>query len=262
MKNLKLLFSYIRYKLFATTEHSIHSPFIFDFITNVLNDDNNYYAYNSIEDIRKRMLNDLTTINFQDFGAGSKKFQTNQRPIHTIVKYGISKKKFAELYFRIINRYNLRTGIELGTSLGLTACYLGKANSKFELFTIEGCSDLANYSRNIFNELNLKNIHSIHGTFDDELPKLIQQIPSLDFFFIDGNHRYDSTIRYFQLGLEKINENSIFIFDDIRWSEEMVRAWEDIKSHEKVKASIDLFYVGIVFFNSCFREKEDFIIKF
>lgn len=65
--------------------------------------------------------------------------------------------------------------------------------------------------------------------------------------YIDGNHRYASTMQYFELLLSKVNEQSILIFDDIYWSSEMEKAWNEIKNHEAVTLTIDLFYVGIVF---------------
>ena len=79
---------------------------------------------------------------------------------------------------------------------------------------------------------------------------------------MDGNHRYTPTMQYFNLLLAKSDEQSIFIFDDIHWSSEMEKAWEEIKADVRVSLTIDLFYIGIVFLKKGNKEKENFTIKF
>lgn len=262
MNRTKKALEYFNYKLFSNTAHSIHSPFVFDFVTNVLNDTNLYYSYKELNKLRKKLNTDSTEILFQDYGAGSKVFQKEKRKVSDILKYGTSTEKFSQLYFRIINRYNLQNGVELGTSIGINSAYLASANSKFKLFTIEACEDLLKFSGKLFNELKLENIKLVSGNFDDRLSEVISSLPYLDFFFIDGNHTYDSTLRYFELGLQKVIESSVFIFDDIRWSEGMHEAWKKIIEHPSVKISIDLFSVGIVFFTSTVRQKQHFVLRF
>jgi hypothetical protein len=69
-------------------------------------------------------------------------------------------------------------------------------------------------------------------------------------------------MNYFKLALEKKNVNSIFVFDDIYWSEGMQKAWTEICAHKDVTLSLDLFYFGIVFFRTENKEKEHFVLKF
>ena len=84
---------------------------------------------------------------------------------------------------------------------------------------------------------------------------------SLDLVFFDANHKGIPTLLYFNMCLEKINSQTIFIFDDIYWSKEMTNAWQEIYMHPKVSISIDLFSIGIVFFNPDLK-KEHYIVKF
>jgi hypothetical protein len=42
----------------------------------------------------------------------------------------------------------------------------------------------------------------------------------------------------------------------------MEQAWEEIKKDESVRLTIDLFFIGLVFFKKEFRVKQDFIIRF
>jgi hypothetical protein len=82
----------------------------------------------------------------------------------------------------------------------------------------------------------------------------------VDFAFFDGNHRYEPTLRYFELCLAHRTDNSVFVFDDIHWSEEMERAWEAIKAHPDVTITVDLFYIGLVFFRKG-RPKQHFWLR-
>lgn len=54
----------------------------------------------------------------------------------------------------------------------------------------------------------------------------------------------------------------MIVLDDIHWSAEMEAAWETIKQHPQVRMSIDLFFIGIVFFREEFKVKQHFTIRF
>ncbi|MEI2748358.1 MAG: hypothetical protein V9E88_06345 [Ferruginibacter sp.] len=60
----------------------------------------------------------------------------------------------------------------------------------------------------------------------------------------------------------KSNASSVFIFDDIHWSAEMEEAWEEIRKHPAVTLSIDLFFIGLVFFDPSIKVKQEFVIQF
>jgi len=50
------------------------------------------------------------------------------------------------------------------------------------------------------------------------------------------------------IDLKKATEKTVFVFDDIYWSAEMIEAWQEIKHNKKVTLTIDTFYMGLVFF--------------
>lgn len=261
--SLNNIINYLKYYTTAKTAHGVHSPFVYKFITELLesyNDD--YYQFKELDEVRKKLLKNNSVIEITDFGAGSKIFKDNKRKISDIAKHGISKKKYSELYFKLVNFTNSQFILELGTSIGLNTLYLAKANSKSTVYTIEGCSELAKFAGNLFEEQNAKNIFLINETFEKALPTSLKEIPQLDLLYVDGNHNYSSTINYFNLGLEKKHNHSVFIFDDINWNEEMQKAWQEIKAHPEVTISLDVFYVGIIFFRKEQQQKEHFVLKY
>jgi len=242
--------------------HGIHSPFAFEFIKNVLNDNRHFYAYQKIEKQRQILLKNESLIEIEDFGAGSAILKKKQRSVAEIVKSASKSEKFGKLLFRIANYYQPRTMIELGTSVGLSAAYLASAAPNGKLITIEGSPAIAKIAKNDFTLLGLSNVQLNIGNFDDLLPDILNRNTTIDLAFIDGNHRMDPTLNYFNIISQHIADFSILIFDDIHWSKKMEEAWSEIKNTDRMVLTIDLFYMGIVFFKNNFKTKQHFTIRF
>lgn len=255
---------YLHYYLTASNGkgHGIHSPFVFNFIIKVLNDKKNYACYALIENRRKELLNDTTAIEVEDFGAGSSVINTNQRVVKNIAQSSLKPKKFSQLLFRIVQYYKPGTMLELGTSFGITTAYLAQGNTAANVFTCEGAINITAIAQQTFEKLNLKNITLTSGDFENTLPALLPQIQNVDLAFVDGNHRKQPTLQYFQQLLKHSNTETLLIFDDIHWSAEMEAAWEQIKQHPQVTLTIDLFFIGIVCINAAIKEKQHFVIRF
>lgn len=259
---------YLRYYFHASSAkgHGVHSPFVFDFITKILNDRKAYSCYKTIEALRHNLLKDGSVLEIEDFGAGSRVNVTNQRKVSAIARSALKPRKFGRLLFRMVQYYQPGNILELGTCFGITTSYLSFGNENARVFTMEGARQIAGVAKRDFEKLSLKNIELIEGNFDHTLPSFIQEIKekkqALDFVFIDGNHRYEPTVRYFHALLPQLNDDSVLIFDDIHWSEEMEKAWHEIRTQKSVTLSIDLFFIGIVFFRKEIKAKQDFVIRY
>ena len=240
----------------------MHSPFVFQFILHVLNNKSSYSSPEKIEELRKELLKDKRILEIEDLGAGSRVASTKQRSVQQLANSALKPKKYARLLYRMVKHYQPKTILELGTSLGITTSYLSTANPDASITTIEGSKAVAEIAKKNFSTLHLNNIQLLHGNFDEVLPSVIPQLPSIDLAYIDGNHRYKPTIEYFHQILPQTNNDSILVFDDIHWSEEMEKAWQEIQAHPSVKCTIDIFFLGFVFFRSEFKVKQDFSIRF
>ncbi len=217
---------------------------------------------NKIEAIRHKLLCDETVLQVEDFGAGSTSGLTNKRTVKRIASTSLKPKKYAQLLYRIVQKYQPNTIVELGTSLGITTSYLASAAPLSHVFTFEGSSAIAEQSNSVFQQLQIHNISLIKGPFQETLPSKLEEINQIDFAFLDGHHQYEATVRYFECLLPKIPESGIVILDDIHWSKGMEQAWEEIRRNPRVKISIDLFFVGILFFRSEQFEQEHFTLRF
>ena len=260
----QLLLKYLQYYFTASNGkgHGMHSPFVFEFIAKILNDKTVYPEYEKVEALRNQLLNDNTVLKVEDFGAGSVIDKKSKRSISSIAKNAAKPKKFGQLLFRMVKHYQPATILELGTSLGITTSYLSQAKPGARLITMEGSKEIAGVAKQNFKVIELKNVELIEGNFDDTLSSVVRGLSSVDFSFIDGNHRKEPTERYFKELLAKTNNDSILVFDDIHWSSEMEAAWETIKNNAAVTCSIDLFFIGIVFFRKEFKEQQHFVIRF
>ena len=263
MQKIKFILKYLKYKLSAKHRKGfgIHSPFLYHFVREILYGKQYSYAYDEIAELRYDLLENNEEIPVKDFGAGSIVMKSNVRKIKDIAKHSGISEKFGEMLFRIIEHYKPHTIIELGTSLGLGTLFLTMPDSKAKIYTIEGCLETAKKALQNFEELNVKNINQIVGNIDDELPKVLKNIDKLLFGALAGNHQKEATLNYFNWCKQKAKKDTIFYFDDIRWSKGMEEVWEEIKADKEVRLTVDLFFSGIVFFRKELS-KENFVIKF
>ncbi|MCE1200673.1 MAG: class I SAM-dependent methyltransferase [Bacteroidia bacterium] len=241
--------------------HDLHSPFVYDFASNVIFDKKSYAAYEVLMRARRIMLHNRNLIETVDFGseAGESEFKTYRIRINKLAKKRIGPKKDVALLFRIAQYYRPEHILEFGTSTGLSSLAIALSHPKASLTTMEGCASVASVAQSVFDRMDAKNIHIEIGNFNHILPDVLSKMPSLDMVFFDGNHRKLPTINYFHHCLTKAHPGSIFVFDDIRWSAEMYEAWEEIANSKEVSVSIELSRMGIVFFRQGI-EKQHFVL--
>jgi predicted O-methyltransferase YrrM len=260
MKKYEFIKNYIKYYFSAKTKYSIHSPFVFEFVTQVLEvKTSQVEKLKEIEILRKSLLSSNAKIQVVDLGANSIQNSSSVKKVREIVKNSAKSRKYVRLLYRIAEHYKLQNILELGTSAGISSMYI--ASSANEVTTIEGSPEIANLATENFSKLNFNNIQLIKGNFDDVLPEILNKNKKFDCVFFDGNHREDATLKYFEQCLPYVTNETVFIFDDINWSEGMKKAWHNIMQHPSVKVTIDLYFLGIVFFRKELS-KENFVIRF
>ncbi len=260
MNNVKIAARYLRFLSTAQTKYYVHSPFVYDFCETVLSDRRWFYAFSDIIGLRSRLEQDKSEIEIKDLGAGSAFNTTTRRSIRDLNRKVSTPDRDGKLLFRLVDRYQCQKILELGTCLGVGTCYLAKACAG-EVWTIEGAERLAKRAQEHFQLMDIDNVRQVVGPFGRCLLPCLKEIGEVDLVFFDGNHQEDATLSYFETCLEFAHEGSIFVFDDIYWSEGMMRAWTKIKNHPSVRLSLDLFHLGICFFHEG-QAKQDFKLYF
>ena len=267
--------SWLRHQLTAwnTGGEGVHSPYLFEWVRMVMMDKNSFYIWGEIERCREKMLRDERELEFVDYGSGKLKGENGKlkgangerRRVCDIARRSLAKRKYAQMLSRLVNwlgashclengsgtAYSLEfrglTIVELGTSLGVTTAYMAAMDSRNRVVTFEGCEAVANMARENWKALNINNIECRVGKIDAE--QLTRDIEHLDVAFIDANHTYVSTCEYFDVLAGKVREKSVIVVDDIHYSEEMEKAWKAICADERVTSTIDLYQMGLVFFD-------------
>lgn len=273
MKHLRDIFfriwAHIRHRLTAwnTGGEGIHSPYLFYLVRFLFYDRNAYYCFSSIEQRREAMLHAPKPVHILDYGTGS----SGTRLLSDIARTALGSPREAQLLFRLalylsqeIRRDEpSRTPLflELGTSLGLTTAYLASPDSRSRVVTFEGAPELADIARLNWRKLSLSNIDCISGNLDSTLPSFVSDSlynnarARADLIFLDANHTYEATLRYYDTLRPLIHRKTILVLDDIHWSRSMNRAWDHLRRLPEVTSSMDLFDLGILFFDPDYLPK-------
>jgi len=259
---IRLMLRYIRYLFLSGHRkgHGVHSPYAYRLINEVISSRLRSADSKMLESEIRRLRRRKTLINVSYIGSGSKVNNKNRRSISDIARNSSIRTKYGNLLYRLASDYNPETILELGTGIGISTSWLALAAKNKEVLTVEGASEKLEFARNFHGRLGFDNIRYVSSDFDEFLNGFqAEQKPLL--VFIDGNHTYEATMRYFKC-LSTIGGNDcLLIFDDIYWSEGMERAWKEIISHDEPSLTIDLFYIGLVYFKKGMA-RQDFILKF
>ena len=262
--------AWVKFHLTAwnTGGEGIHSPYLFEWVRMVMSDKYAYRIWNDIERVRAQMLTSKEVVEFVDYGS-AKKLRSlengteaaysvelrDTRRVKDIAKRSLAKAKYAQMLFRLVNwlGHQLRkddeglTIVELGTSLGVTTAYMAGVDARDDVYTYEGCEAVAKIARDNWKALGINNIECRIGAINGEILK--DCLERVDIAFVDANHTYEASLEYFNVLADKVHEKSVIVMDDIYHSEEMEKAWKEICEDERVTTTIDLYQMGLVFFD-------------
>jgi predicted O-methyltransferase YrrM len=243
---------YLKYILLSRHRkgHGIHSPFVFDLVSRIFRNKIDPSIVNMIETTRKRLLSDTRNIEINDLGTGSGRKKSITLKVSEIARKSSLPAKYGVLLSNMAAEFGGCHIIELGTSTGISTMYMAASCSGAFVSTVEGCLSLAGIACENFNSAGIHNVNVYSGSFDDILPALIEKEIKPGLVFIDGNHRKEATLKYFELIVGQTDEKTVVVFDDINYSPEMASAWDKIRMHEKVSVSVDINRMGIVFIRS------------
>lgn len=248
---------YLCYFLEKVDQYSIHSPFVYRFYTGLLEYKSKHSGGDPhIEAKRIGFLNNKNSYSWVDKGAGS--HQIGKKTVASICRFANSTLKYNLLYQYLCGLTDGEYVVELGGSLGINTAYLSKA-CKGRTYSLEGDPQLAKLASETLERTT--NVYQVLGSIEETLPALIQQIPRVDFAFIDANHTEQATMENFHLLFSHLCERSIIVVGDIYWSKGMSRAWKILKDHPGVSLSLDFFECGVLFFNPELS-KENYVLDY
>jgi predicted O-methyltransferase YrrM len=250
--------TYLNYWLDSVNEHSLHSPFLYDLYTKVINVEP--VPELAIEKLRFDLLKTHREIDVQDLGAKSRHFTGGKRKISEIAETSLSSVRLSSLYHRLAEYAEAKTIVELGTSFGLNTLYLAKKKG-VKVYTFEGSESIAEVAEDTFKFAATKSIELIKGNINSTLYSTLSRIPKIDFALLDANHQYEATKKYFEELLMKVHHKSVMVIDDIHGNPGMNKAWKEICEHDLVHTTLDLYRCGILFFDPSLT-KQHVVLQF
>lgn len=250
-------YHFLKHLLLAKKRHGVHSPLVYLLTDQVLDSSKHFDVFDELEKIRASMTRDDKEIEVLDLGAGSRSSKGSHRKISEIAKVALAPRRQSQALFKLARHFHPLTILELGTSLGLTTMYLASANRQSRVTTIEGAPAIAKIARENFDRYRFSNIEIIQNSFDAALSNLA---PSFDWIYIDGNHRLEPTLEYFERCKELLSPHGILILDDIYWSKEMTMAWEKACTDERFNLALDFYHFGVLIRDNR-KEKEYFRLR-
>lgn len=251
---------WLRFYLKARTIYDVHSPFVAGLIHHVVEDKRWYYAFSDIESRRRAWKKDDTPVVLSALGAGSMVSRSQVRTAGELLSSNAVDPETGRRLFRLVSWIKPTYLVELGTAQGISTAYMASAWSTTQFYSLEGNRIVAEIAQRHLTELQKVKVKLLTGNFREKLPALLDQLPKLDFLFVDGDHTESNTLHYYRLCVEKSTAGSVFVFADIHWTDEMERAWHTLCAMPEVTLSIDLFHLGLLFFNPDIREKQHYAI--
>lgn len=206
-----------------------------------------HYWVKRIETERNRLLNLNESLVDGTLGKGG--MHDFDKKISEICLRASKPIKACQMLYLIARSIQASSVIELGTNVGISSSYIGAALKVNDMNGILTTIDASPYrlrvAKSVHQNLALDNITYVQGLFSDVLENSLRDVPPIDLAFIDGHHQYQATLDYFEKIVPFSSNNAVFIFDDIRWSEGMKKAWSELRLDQRFAAAIDLNSFGV-----------------
>ena len=218
--------SYLRYLLQRKSRYKIHSPFVYEFMTKVVNDSGSNRDYDTLLRI-SRLLD-------------GKNYPNRRR------------RKQARMLYRLVRYLEPETVLTFGRLSALNTSALALGNLQTKVYLEESADFLET-----LNAMGVVNVSHIRRDGDVEV-----QFERLNtgFVYYSLDDFGDDTWNNLEDGFGEVDEDSVLIFEGIHHSRHTEAAWEAIKASEGVTVTMDLYCFGLVFFREGI-EKQDFVLK-
>jgi predicted O-methyltransferase YrrM len=164
-------------------------------------------------------------------------------PLRRVALAASVDRRFGTLLYLSAKAIGARTGLELGSAVGIGTAYLAAGTAR--VISIEASPDRAEMARETVAGVS-DDVEIVVGRFRRRLPDVVDRLDDgVDIAWIDGHHRRGPTLRYFETIRPKLNQGAVVAFDDIRQSAGMREAWSILQRTDGFTDMLDLDAVGI-----------------
>jgi predicted O-methyltransferase YrrM len=205
--------------------YGVHSPFAFNLITKVIEERAQFYVFDEIENFRSRL-----------FDARQKEIETQHR-------------NYGALLFRLVNYFDCRNILQIRGLSGIMSLYLAEAKNNCSCYVFEENSDFTEAVKRFAELRNLSNLHFLEGDYGANIAKLKSENSSFDLVFINQAGNAAATAATVGLTRAFYSERTVLVIDGIYSNKDMQTFWQTLVEHPETCVTVDLYALGLVFFN-------------
>ncbi len=165
--------------------------------------------------------------------------------------------RVAHLLYKLVDFFHPQTIAIFGSNVGLATRYLAKGWHKSRLISIEPCKELAQLSDRTAK--GLPQLRIIHTGWQQGAEAVVKVFPQLDFLWLNTRHA-DSMYSAWQACLPALHSQSVVVFHLRYRNQAIEHLWQKIKADQRVRFSIDLWEIGLVFIDEK-QPKQDFVLR-
>ena len=233
--------------------HGIHSPFLFQLITKVIENRKRVPEYKIFRELRSEALRLLAISHDQSstqfslpFNLSATKPRKFYRKIELQLRYG-------KVVFRLIREFNPSSALFYGPTLGIIPAIMSMGNKQMQVYL-----DMDTPPYRTFCDELLKNKldRPLNFLSENKEPPVKPELIVISYPF---NPLKSLITAQKHLGMD--GDNDLMIIRGIHESKEMEKAWQEIISVNNTRISLDLFEIGIVLFRKGLQ-KQNFIHRF
>jgi len=236
------LYRRIRYR----KGHGVHSPFAFNFITNVIEEKLPYYVFEDIEKQRAELLSNKEIIEFI-----SAKGNAKRKTVAAITSQETQSDKYGALLFRLVNFLQCKSALQIGASTGVMTLYLASPRKDMQCIVLEDREELVSIVRKLCSSLQLNNVSVKTGEYLNSLDEVLKEHDYFDMVFVNTIRNPELTRHI----LERQIKTKLLIVDNIRKDKKSKALWQMIKDNPHARITIDLYHLGIALFEEKFYKK-------
>lgn len=249
-----LLYRGIRYR----RGFGVHSPFVYNLITKVIEERCPYYSFQDIELYRKQLSHKMDPITYPDW---RNKGRLRCRTVAEIVRREAVKPKLGALLFRLANYFKARNILQIGTTMGISTLYLTSYSTDLRCIALENIPGFATIARQAFEKKARNPIDLRVGGYKESLPQALKDLGNVDLVFFNTLYEPQNNRWLFQECLRYAHNETVFVFKGINANQRSRELWKEICETPEVTVTLDLYSLGIVLFNKKLYKK-DYIAYF
>lgn len=236
----------------------VHSPFVYNLITKVIEEKCPYYCFYDIELVRRQFYYRETFFPWIDYPAGK---QPAEVTVGEIIRREAVGKKQGALLFRLANYFQPKHILQIGASAGLSALYLTAYSPHVACTVLEQLPSMAAVAAEVWKKAARVPIDLRVGEYGALLPAALQQIERLDFVFFNRLEASDDREVLLTACIERAHAETVIVLSGIQANRTMRAFWRSVCMRREVTVTLDLYTMGIVLFNPKLH-KRNYIVSF